>query len=414
MMILFSFSAQSKDAQQKSFKPYKAYLSTLEDGDAITIFNKPGITWKNCTYLTDQKSKKKYCEEAQGWPDRSSEIIVTGPEYKTKVIDPFSGEEIEETYVPVHFSYSTISAISGPSFKEGSGVIAKSMLTKAKYDSFFSNTLTTVPKKENCPQPGSSLMKVPAHLPELTKEIKKLDVTAAADAVYKSVGQCAVSPPTKTPKNLPEGNIYDQLVLNKLKNNPVPNILTESKKPMTQADLINIDALARTLYGEMGKCFSKGLQYPIAAARVAINRVDAAPRMSEWVDPPQANGKPALAQIITTPKKFNNWMAHNGRRPNGPLHQSLCPPKAIDQPFWKENQASKDEVDIWQKAVLIATEAVLYPTKFKARSPAMNDIYFYTSGMGHYGKNKLVHPVINGRPLDDDSCVEAWKEPAKK
>ena len=81
-----------------------------------------------------------------------------------------------------------------------------------------------------------------------------------ADQLDQIVGECAIDNPQK-PK-LKSGNAYDAHVLPKLKNKPLPNITNEFGTPITRADLINIDALARTMYGEMANCYKHGLQYP--------------------------------------------------------------------------------------------------------------------------------------------------------
>ena len=185
---------------------------------------------------------------------------------------------------------------------------------------------------------------------------------------------------------------------------------------MTTEDLVNIDSLARTIYGEMGKCFRKGLQYPIAAALVAVNRFDNKSRFKEWTKS-QVKRKvaslPPLTQIVTTPEKFNVWKVYASGKVNGPLHHSLCPARAVNKPFWKTKRASQAEVDIWKNAVRIATEAVMFPSRFKARSPAMKNINFYTSGMGQYQDYMQVFPFVNDRPLEHFECIEMWKEPRR-
>lgn len=351
--------------------PKTVYLSTLEDDDSGTH-----------VYSCQQKK----CSEDTITLNRTDVIQITGPEFKGFMNDPFDNAEVTEVFVPVKF-------------KNGHGFLPKYLLSEKNQTAFFK------------PEPDS-------RMPAATGKAqpKKPDTLKAATQIYDLVGECPLNNPTIMPKKLSRDNTFDSFIYAKLKKQKVPKLVNEKMKMMTADDLINIDSLARTIYGEMGKCFRKGLQYPIAAALVALNRAENKSRFREWTSSKTKRklaSLPELTRIVTTPEKFNVWKAYDGGKINGPLHHSLCPARKVNKPFWKTNKASQAEVDIWKNAVRIATEAVMFPAKFKSRSPAMKNMNFYTSGMGQYKDYAQVFPFVNERPLENFSCIEIWKEPGQ-
>ncbi|AZZ37663.1 hypothetical protein CIK05_12940 [Bdellovibrio sp. qaytius] len=421
VLILFLVSvttyAANKNVQTKpKFTPIDAYLGNLEDDDdTVTVFSTPTANWKNCTRVKDVNGAV-YCQEALGWPGKEATIKIIGPDEKHKITDPFSGKEVNETFVKVWFHYTkkvrsadgTVKTIE----KEDTGYLPKYTLTAKKQAPVYSTNLKKL--SEDCPPTADPVKKILPTMDQILRGQQNQTVVTAADEISKVVGKCLVSPPTSEPRNLPSSNVYDALVVSKIRSQAVPKLKTETNKPMTQADLINIDALARTLYGEMGGCFKKGLQYPMAVARVALNRLDNEDKWDEYTATNTSRTNqpiPKLTQLLTTPEKFNNW---TGKSDNGPLHQSLCPPTQLGKPFWKEDSASAEEAAIWKNAVRIATEAVLYPTQFKARSPQMKNVHFYTSGMGKFMNSRRVSASVDGRSLGNTDCVELWTDPTPK
>lgn len=349
------------------------FLSTLEDDRSV-------VSIYHCA--------QKKCNEGPIRINRKAWIHITGPEFKGFTNDPFDDAEITEVFVPIKYTFKN---------KTGTGYLPKYLLSEKNLLSFFSFD----DDKRRMPAATSA---------------KKANTLKAATQIYDLVGECPLKDPTVMPAQLSKENVFDAYVYNKLKKQKIPKLLNEQMKPMTFDDLMNIDSLARTIYGEMGKCFRKGLQYPIAAALIAVNRAENKSRFKEWTSS-QVKRKiaslPPLTRIVTTPEKFNVWKVYDGEKINGPLHHSLCPARAVNKPFWKTDKASQAEVDIWKNAVRIATEAVMFPSKFKQRSPAMRNINFYTSGMGQYQNYVQVFPFVNDRPLENFDCIEIWKEPGK-
>lgn len=355
------------------------YLSTLEEDDS-------GTPVYECL--------QKKCSEVSVTLNPSTKIEITGSEFKGFMNDPFDNAEVSEVFAPVEYSYLD----SSKQFKTGKGYLPKYLLSEKKWTSFF---------KFDFESGG----RMPAAVAK-----KSTNTLKAATQIYDLVGECPLKDPMVMPKKLSGDNVFDSLVFTKLKKQKVPRLLNELMRPMTFDDLVNIDSLARTIYGEMGKCFRKGLQYPIAAALVAVNRTENKSRFKEWTSSKvkrRVASIPNLTRIVTTPEKFNVWKSYEGDKINGPLHHSLCPARIVNKPFWKTQKASKAEVDIWKNAVRIATEAVMFPSRFKKRSPAMKNINFYTSGMGQYNNYVQVFPFVNDRPLENFDCIEMWKEPGR-
>ena len=97
---------------------------------------------------------------------------------------------------------------------------------------------------------------------------------------------------------------------------------------------------------------------------------------------------------------------HNGKK-NGPLAHALCPPSDKNKPFWSGAKPSKEEQDIWENTLRIATEAVLFPKKFNARTSQLKQFH-YTSGMDSFFGMKQVFPWIADRKVSKNACVQVW------
>ncbi len=447
----------------------KVFLGNLEDAkDVKTVYSKPGFDWVSCTRKLDVETGKDYCEEATGWPNQDAEMEIIGRPETRVVTDPFTGELTEEVYHQIKFNYSTTTKDGLVINKSGTGYLAESFLTTQKYKPVYgvslkdlqdeisnesikdlkssdekdsnpnpnSNTTKNKDRKklietENIENPESAIVfkdlkgnfcedrkaKVLKIAPEvqIIKKIivkEKVDFLVQTNTIYDSIGQCVTKPATKALTRFPKGNIFDSLVLSDIKTSHKLKMTGEDDKPITTDDLISIDAMARTLYGEMGQCFNKGMQYPMSVARIIVNRSENETYRSLFIKGEHNEDKPDIAKVATTPSQFNNWMKKNKSSTNGPLHHSLCPPKKVNEPFWNGNKASNSDVEVWRNAVRIATEAVVYPKRFKERTKDLKDVYFYTSGMGKFYNSKLIkNKEIGDRPIDNTRCIELWTFP---
>ncbi len=453
----------------------KVYLGNLEDSkDVKTVYTKPGFNWVSCTRKLDEETGKDYCEEATGWPNQDAKMeIISKPEIRV-VTDPFTGELTEEVYHKIKFNYlaTTKEGLVIPT--SGTGYLAESFLTTEKYQPVYGVSLkdlqdeianettkdskvddTKISDLENkknidskssdlknanrkklletentenpqstiiykdlkgnfCEDPKGKILKVPPEVQVIKKIIvkEKVDFLVQTNTIYDSIGQCVTKPATKALTKFPKGNVFDTMVLSDIKTSHKLNMTGEDDKPITTDDLISIDAMARTLYGEMGQCFNKGMQYPMSVARIIVNRSENKKYEKLFIKGPHSDDKSNIAKVATSPSQFNNWMKKNKNKSNGPLHHSLCPPKAVNEPFWNGNKASDSDVEVWRNAVRIATEAVVYPKRFKERTNDLKDVYFYTSGMGKFYNSKLIkNKEVGDRPVDNTRCIELWTFP---
>jgi hypothetical protein len=420
-----------------SFKPYQAYIDSIDEDQQITVFNKMGMNWKTCTQVLDKVTKKMKCKEAVGWPTRDAKITVLGPPEKEFTIDPLTEEKTEETYVKIEYDYKRIGQDGVVHHQKGIGYIELYNLSRSAHNPYFgAQAPTRLNAQEVCPsdkkEAMSELKKIQEQMKPLAQSIQKLDVTESAKLLNQYVGICPVTPANKFPADLIRGsNSYDDLVLKQLRKQKPPQIANESGQPITNDDLVNIDSLARTLYGEMGKCFRYGLHYPIAVAKIIVNRANNPKFHRTFIQEPQEKNKPTLSKVATTLSQFSMWqqkaiMTDPATKkinwvPNGPLHQGLCPPRERGKPFYRSKEASQYENDIWTNATRIATEAIMYPKKFAARTDKVTDMH-YTSdlaklrntpdlprGAQFINKMNQVFPVIEGRQIDNNKCLEIWK-----
>jgi len=398
-----------------------AYLN-IEDGETVSVFNLEGMNWKVCSANTS-------CEPL-AWPDNKSQIEIVGESKKVLTRDPYTGEDVLETYYPVRVKYERTA--DGMLYqKDLIGWIDASHVSLKKEDTFYGTSTTPAPpinpSPQICPNKDPKLGNCP--LSEVTKAVENAAITNAADTLQDSVGQCAMKNPPKTKNDLsPNQMNYDLFALPLVNKAPLPIIEREDGKLMTRADLINIDAMARTLYAEIASCFKKGLHYPMTVARVMLNRVDNARYRTQFVDDPHSAKKPDLAKVATKPSQFQVWMNEhtyyvkdkNGKvlkdknkKPivdrtvvNPSLITALCPPRDEYQKLLTGKKPIPQEVSIWRNAVRIATEATLQPKRFKKRTVQVTQSH-YSSNMDHFFGMSRKYPAIENRKIES-GCVQVW------
>lgn len=198
--------------------------------------------------------------------------------------------------------------------------------------------------------------------------------------------------------------------------NMSPEVIGLNGNVIPKIDLISIDVLARTIYGEMSRCFDDGIQYPMAMAKVAVNRADwivAHPkRRSRFSTVKPHELKSPLTSVLTSPAQFSVWNKKLKGGPNHSLKHVLCPPAHAKKGYWKTNKGfSKKEADIWTKSLEIAAEAVLDPKRFKEKTKLVNEMY-YTSNVswareGYIETETAVGSTATGR-IDNDACMMTW------
>ena len=413
--FLLLFLGWNVFSQNSEFKPYPAYIDSVEEGQFLTVFNKPGMNWSTCTIQFDKVTKAEKCKEAVGWPSRDAKIKVISPPVKAKVFNPYTEEDVEENYVKIEFEYKRIGKDGKEHHQKGEGFIELDYLSRSARNPFYGaqNNTSTKPNCDENKNSFSQLNQIANQIKPLASSIENLPIAKKAEELSKVVGFCPLVPATKKPAYAGKENVYDHFILPGLQKKPVPKIKSESGELMTQAQLIEIDSLARTLYGEMAQCYKHGLQYPLAVAKIIQNRKNSN-RDGEFIKPPQAKGKPKVAQVATTPSQFSMWHKTIAGKKNNPLHHGLCPPQKPGQPFWRSKSTPKQENDIWLNTVRIATEAVLHPKEFDRRTSEIKGFH-YSSGMSDrpnkwMKKMEQVNPSIQGRKIERNACLEIWME----
>lgn len=221
------------------------------------------------------------------------------------------------------------------------------------------------------------------------------------------------------------------------------------------ADLVAIDALARTLYAEMDRGFDHGLHYGRAIAGVVLNRAHAVDiqrrgyqAFSIGLHKKFHPLKNTVTKIVTARRQFSAWDGMISGRYNPVLSHALCPPINADVPSWKhyatqyqhisrkKKLPSENEIRHWNMSMRIAVESTLDPDRFwsnfmkfqKKQIIAGQDafpIYYYTSGYYTNGEQRgkrvtlfrhrrdgafqvVQGPSIAGRRDFDERLLRFW------
>ncbi len=95
------------------------------------------------------------------------------------------------------------------------------------------------------------------------------------------------------------------------------------------------------------------------------------------------------------------------------LLQTLCPPSSKTKKFFTGGKPSVAMQAIWKSTVKVAVEATLYPEQFIARTRHMANVLNYTSDRKNFLDFTQVHPMVDGRPIDNDKCINLWVDTSK-
>lgn len=405
-LCLISLCSYSQEAGQR------VYLRSERDQGFVSVFTKPGMNWKACP-----KNEKGECQDAIGWLDANSKIWVTGPKVVAEVKDPYTGEMVFEEYYPVQFEYDRV--VDGKNFPKKRGPIGyvdaafiEMMEVEAAYPEPLEVTSPQTPSPQikshssNEPKCGFKKPSEQLSMKEAACLTEAVELEKAVKEINPKIGMCA-----QIPDNHGQGqNLYDNAILeNLLQERVSSNIRGEGGRKVSQKDLIAIDSLARTLYGEMASCYKHGLHYPMAVARIAINRAENEKEKSNFIRGPHSPMKPDIAKVVTSASQFSMWLKKLNGQSNPALNRGLCPVTATNVKKPNGPPPNKEEMAVWNQSVRIATEAVLFPRTFKVRTERLEKRYFYTSGMGSFYKMKKDSEAsIDGAQLSRSKCIEIW------
>ncbi len=196
------------------------------------------------------------------------------------------------------------------------------------------------------------------------------------------------------------------------------------------ADLVAIDALARTLYAEMDRGFDHGLHYGRAIAGVVLNRAQAIEQKKRGYQAFSVGLhkkfhplKNTVTKVVTARRQFSAWDGMIAGKYNPVLSHALCPPVNPEVASWKrfapqykhipkrKKMPSENELRHWNMAVRIAIESTLDPDRFWANFSKFHKkeiiagqdafpIYYYTSGYYMDAKRRGKRVTIYGRRGD--------------
>lgn len=376
-------------------KNQTAYLDP--DSKIVSVFNEPGYDWQSC---------KQPCE-AVAWPGPDAQFALTHDKpqaFNRK--DRYTGESTEVKYVKVLVTYERDGVK-----KEKYGWIDESYLQYERAESFYQAPAKSTAKKSKCDK-NETAAKTKGHAEDIARKQKEAlletKIDKDADKIEEAIGKCVRPPGDPSAKSG-----FDDLVKPTLQGVAAQNksVVGENGKPISDDQVATISALARTLYGEMAGCFRRGLQYPMAVARIAVERAAETGRHGEFIKTGHSETDHPVCQVITTPSQFNNWMPQIDGEVNGAFLHTLCPPSKHGKKFWANVNPSDEELNIWKNAVRIATDATLFPTHFKGITKALDNVFFYTSGQKHlrtFQKQPPYHTKLDGRPLNNINCIQLW------
>jgi hypothetical protein len=432
-------SAQSNSARptaqvnsSRSPSLQDAFLDLDDDTTPITAFSRPGFNYLSC-------NEQNQCEK-MGWLRRNDTRVwqamdSNGEPIRRTVttIDPTTGHEKQISYSQIVFSYRRDSVIKD----NVSAWVESQFISDEKIEPIYGaiRPPEPVPTTSNLPcdcEPAPS-KKNKESLNKIDKSkiqsTHSLDLEAAKSAIKNQVGQCPLSIPDKSELNMNAGLFYDNHVLPKLEQqkSQFPKRVQTSNgiKNITWEDMVNIDALSRTVYGEMASCMRGSPVYGMAVARTALNRADVVssghPMRTVFQKPNQQTNanKPILTQVLMAPEQFSVWNHREAKKPNdNNILRVLCPPTKSCQgprcPNFKKTQASNEDYAIWDRSLQVATEAVLFEKEFKNKTSAVNNFYYTTNVQPQGDGYQKVAPKIAGRTINSSECMWMWRSPASE
>lgn len=238
---------------------------------------------------------------------------------------------------------------------------------------------------------------------DLSKQIKEgLEVaiqepSEAARKAMSYVGQCVSG------KLNPAGftNPFNYFMDRHWQDKKGKTLFSYKGEPVTGEKMFAIDAIARTIFGEMRGCFRNGIRYPMAVARVIMNRAYFVSKNGRTVPFVKATSpdykKMKIEEIVpfvtSSSAQFSPW---NRDDPN--LSHVLCP----------QNMDAETR-KIWRKSVEIATSAILDRKQFAKETGQVTQLHFSSGMTPSWAKNySLETPKVGDSPIDSARCLKLW------
>lgn len=235
----------------------------------------------------------------------------------------------------------------------------------------------------------------------------------ARDAVRNAVDKCVTTAKMKTNS---KDNLYQALAwpnasheFDQLGSQASKVIVRgpDGKHPLSRQEFLAIDALARTLYGEMRENRCAEAPYLEATARVVINRaLEPDPEKFRRFSGKAQN---PILQSLLYKNAFSNWnndsnvsaeVRANGR---ADLKGVLCP----------QRETSAASKLAWKRSLDIAMHAVLDENLFIDETKSLAGQFYFTSKRKSFdGFSPLPAPTLFQYKLNNYKCMSFWKRDA--
>ena len=362
-------------------------------GHPVTISSRPGVTWRDCVESVPEEQRP-----CIAWPK-------SGPDTRLKILnsivveetDPLTGEKRPQLYYQVNVRYVTEEL--GERHKKG--WISAQLVRPDPLES-SDLSVAEVDYKGPVPviKPDCDLKAKPVD--RQAKEVVKAVARTKNKAAEKSlglVGKCI------TEKKDPAGykNPFNRFMVRYWGNQKKKgkSYFKYKGKDVKAKEMFAIDALARTVFGEMRGCFRNGIRYPMAVARVILNRAHYVKKHGRTVPFVKAKApqyknlevSEIIPYVTSSSAQFSPW---NATDPN--LNHILCP-KNMD----------KETRRVWNKSVEIAVAAVLDQKSFYKDTKDVHQLHFSSRVTPNWAKDYAHEkPKVGGGRIDSDRCLKLW------
>lgn len=414
----YSFQGKDRNGKPHTFWFKKSKNLNPVDPDKVqigldvpgstTLTSKPGLTWSTAK-----------ASEKVGWPEEKDKLKYLDSEL-VEMEDPITHEYRWQLFYKVNYTHKPKKANAAEIKGEGwvNADFIRNDIVRNDEEDKLGELIKNLGERHAPTCTPSQKHHVPE--PKVVVEAKEILRPSAMeqiiDRISPHLGKCLLDDSLDLPALGKETSAFDSTVLKHWKKSSVPkDIPSPLSGSLKKADLVNIDTFARTIYGEMASCFDNGLQYPMAMAKVVSNRVEYIRKHEGEATPfapeePNHELKGNFSSVLTHPYQFSVWNKMIGGKTNPSLKQVLCPPRDPEAKFWPKVKPSKKESNIWKESIRIATEAVLFPEKFRKQTERITELY-YTSGLGYFMDGfQRAHHSIDGKPISRGRCIELWRK----
>jgi len=302
------------------------------------------------------------------------------------------GEEELKTYYSV-----SAEGVDGPFW-----ISADNTATEFE-DSYLSELVRTDPKKD-CDPTNNNIEDLIKGAEDIENRSVDQMVDQTVETLLPHVGECF------------EGFSGAEAYRSKV----APKVKAASVSRVTKDELVAIDLMSRTIYGEMASCNRYGSAYLNAVAKIILNRKEyseghlkeakskpnkassAKAKAKEFYDEKFEGVGGGFGPVILKPYAFSLW---NKGDPAG--DNAFCPA----HPTKKSGPQDQASIDAYKEAVRAAIKAVKYPDQLKQEMKPVTQ-HFYTSKIAmpsQHAYNEAGVIKTSAGNIDKKSCMRLWK-----